>query len=852
MAIETPLLFKPVGDSVDYKGRPVYRFNSGGWKSALFITGVEVAERSAYYGIAGNLITYLTGPLGQSTVTAAENMNVWSGTSWLLPLLGAFIADSFLGRYRTIVVSTLVYVLGLGLLALSAVLPSVRSSDCRSSDTIRSCPPDQVLYLFFFALYLVALGQGGFRPCVQAFGANQFDGQDPEERKAKSALVIFLLGTKTYRYSIRREEKHAFLRIGRVFVATIRNWRITPSAIAFEEEAHRALPHQSSGQLKFLNKALFNPSDLKEDSKVCSLREVEEAKAVLRLVPIWTTCLIYAIVFAQPTTFFTKQARTMDRSISADLEFPAASVQLFIPTTVAVLVAIYDRVFVPVARDLTGEPSGITMLQRMGTGMLLSVLAMAVAALVETKRLKTAQEYGLLDTPNVTIPMSVWWLIPQNILVGASDVFTMIGMQEFFYDQVPTELRSVGLALFLSNIGVGNFLSSFLISIINKATGGDGHDSWFANDLNRAHLDYFYWLLSFLSTSDLWWGLEPNDSFPSYIYLGKTEVYPRKKDSHNKTKLRWLTSGCYGKQTTRKDMPASDQTPDVQTPLLYDIVDGSVDFKGRPVYRSNSGGWRSASFIIGVEVAERFAYYGISSNLITYLTGPLGQSTATAAENVNVWAGMASLLPLLGAFVADSFLGRYRTIIIASLIYILGLGLLTLSAVLPSHAATDCQGTDLPCSPALFQLILFFFALYLVAIGQSGHKPCVQAFGADQFDGLDPQESKAKSSFFNWWYFCMCSGTAVTLLVLNYIQDNLNWGLGFGIPCCVMVIALIIFLLGTKTYRYSVKGEEKSAFLRIGWVFVSSIRNWRTTPSAIAFEEESRGTLPHQSSKQYK
>ncbi|EEF40612.1 oligopeptide transporter, putative [Ricinus communis] len=283
----------------------------------------------------------------------------------------------------------------------------------------------------------------------------------------------------------------------------------------------------------------------------------------------------------------------------------------------------------------------------------------------------------------------------------------------------------------------------------------------------------------------------------------------------------------------------SESTAEAQTPLLYDVVEGSVDYKAGAVFRYNSGGWRSASLII-------------ASNLITYLTGPLGQSTAFAAENVNAWSGTASLLPLLGASIADTFLGRYRTIIVASLIYILGLGLLTLSAVLPS--LSDCPSTKstASCSPNPIQVVLFFSSLYLVALGQGGHKPCVQAFGADQFDGQDPKECKGKSSFFNWWYFCMCGGTLITLWVLNYIQDNLNWGLGFGIPCVMMMIALIIFLLGTKTYRYSVKVEERSAFRRIGRVFLATIRNWQTSSSAIALEEEIRGTLPHQSSEQFK
>ncbi|KAF9625356.1 hypothetical protein IFM89_022132 [Coptis chinensis] len=107
----------------------------------------------------------------------------------------------------------------------------------------------------------------------------------------------------------------------------------------------------------------------------------------------------------QSSTFFTKQGRIMDRSIGSNFKLPAAALQTFISVSVVIFIPIYDRVFVPIARAITEKPAGITMLQRVGCGMFLSVIAMVVAAVVEKKRLQVAIDFGLLDIPTAMVPM---------------------------------------------------------------------------------------------------------------------------------------------------------------------------------------------------------------------------------------------------------------------------------------------------------------------------------------------------------------------------------------------------------------------------------------------------------------
>ncbi|CAL1409923.1 unnamed protein product [Linum trigynum] len=541
-----------VPGSVDHRGRRIRdRSSFGGWRSAAFIIVVEVAERFAYFGISSNLITYLTGPLGESTAAAAANVNAWSGTATLLPVVGAIVADSFLGRYTTIVVASLIYAVGLGLLTLSASLTSETATKSQE-------------VLFFTALYLVAIGQGGHKPCVQAFGADQFDEHHPKESKAKAsffnywycsmaiginvallvvvyvqdnlnwgvgfgipcfsmvvALFTFLLGKSTYRFSSKRvEERNPFLRIGHVIARAFRsrgNHSKVSSGVT-TSEGEEYLSSQSSHQFKFLNKGLFIQRDSTMDEEeqlkqLCSVKDIEMTKQLLRLVPIWFSILAYAVVFAQVSTFFTKQGATLDRTISPNFQIPPASLQFFLGTAIIVFIPLYDRVFVPIASSLTLNPTGITTLQRMGTGMFLSVVSMVVAATIEMRRLRMAK-----DRETVSI-MSIWWLVPQYVVCGVSDVFTIVGLQEFFYEEVPKELKSLGLSFYLGVLGVGSFLSGFLVSVIDEITGGEeGDQGWFADDLDEAHLDYFYWLLA--GISGLW--------FVGYLYFARSYVYREK------------------------------------------------------------------------------------------------------------------------------------------------------------------------------------------------------------------------------------------------------------------------------------------------------------------------------------
>ncbi|KAL8153386.1 hypothetical protein V2J09_011146 [Rumex salicifolius] len=527
--------------SIDGAGTAVSPVPKGGWKAAIFIIVVEMAERFSFYGVTSGLISYLTVVMGEATATAAKNINLWQGVAFICPLFGAFVADSLLGRFRTALFSSLIYLFGLVFLFLSALV----------------IPLKHRRPFFYLSLYILAVGEGGHKPSVQTFAADQFEESTAEQKAAKSsffnwwymgivlgailgiasvffvqknvgwaaafgiptasmalALAIFVAGVRFYRREPLPKGCGPFTKVVQVAVAAVRKRR------AREDDKLGILdgewdPRVGSGarvtvgvrtkKFRFLDKAMVIDeedarSETKDPWRLCTLKQVEEVKQVLRLLPIWITCFPYSIVYAQLFTFFTKQANSMEAPVGpTNLKLPTPYIPLFLSTTLMLgLIVLYDRAFVPFARSLTGHPTGITILQRIGTGQFLSMAVMIVSALVEGKRVNVARAHGLLDNPKATVPLSVWWLLPQYMVLTMAEVFAVVGMQELFYDQMPSGLRSLGAAAYLILVGIGSFVSSGVISIVQAVTSRNHGREWLVDDLNRAHLDGFYWVLSVL------------------------------------------------------------------------------------------------------------------------------------------------------------------------------------------------------------------------------------------------------------------------------------------------------------------------------------------------------------------
>ncbi|XP_061996920.1 protein NRT1/ PTR FAMILY 7.2-like [Rosa rugosa] len=543
--------------AVDWNGRPAIRGRTGSWVAAILILVNQGLATLAFFGVGVNLVLFLTRVLGQDNAEAANNVSKWTGTVYIFSLLGAFLSDAYWGRYKTCAIFQVIFVIGLTLLSLTTYLFLLKPKGCGDEQSPCGDHSNFEFGLFYISIYLIALGNGGYQPTIATFGADQFDEDDPKEGHSKiaffsyfylalnlgslfsntglgyfedkgiwtvgfwastgsagMALILFLCGTPRYRHF--KPQGNPLSRLCHVLVAATRKWKVKITSDGhdlYEEHGKQCSENQSrkilhTRGIKFLDRAAivtsekFNQIDgcAPNPWRLCTVTQVEEVKCVLRLLPIWLCTILYSVVFTQMASLFVEQGAVMKTTISK-FHIPPAGMSSFDILSVATFIFIYRRVLNPLVIRL--RKKGLTELQRMGIGLVIAIMAMLSAGVVECFRLKYARTNCVTTDCESRSSLSIFWQVPQYVLVGASEVFMYVGQLEFFNSQAPDGLKSFGSALCMTSISLGNYVSSLLVTIVMKFSSRDNIFGWIPGNLNKGHLDRFYFLLAALTTADL-------------------------------------------------------------------------------------------------------------------------------------------------------------------------------------------------------------------------------------------------------------------------------------------------------------------------------------------------------------
>ncbi|KAM5288071.1 solute carrier family 15 member 1 [Ctenodactylus gundi] len=210
----------------------------------------------------------------------------------------------------------------------------------------------------------------------------------------------------------------------------------------------------------------------------------------------------------------------------------------------------------------------------------------------------------------------------------------------------------------------------------------------------------------------------------------------------------------------------------------------------------------SIFFIVVNEFCERFSYYGMRAILVLYFRNFIGWDDNLSTAVYHTFVAVCYLTPILGALIADSWLGKFKTIIWLSIVYTIGQGVISVSSI---NDLTDHDHDGTPNSLPV-HVTLSMIGLLLIALGTGGIKPCVSAFGGDQFE--EGQE-KQRNRFFSIFYLAINAGSLLSTIITPILRvqqcgihsQQACYPLAFGVPAALMAVSLIVFVIGSGMYK---------------------------------------------------
>ncbi|KAI3740664.1 hypothetical protein L2E82_31134 [Cichorium intybus] len=488
-----------------------------------------------FAGFAMYLMTnYLTDVWNLSVIHAAGIINIWDGITQALPFVFACFVDAFMGDYYMLVVSSLAYAIGLWFLFMST--PPILGP---CSDYKEECIGHTQKVLFFTALSLIAVGKAGVEVSLKPFIKEQkkkkitIEEEKKEEKKRSCqaagfclmlilvlpgaialplikkswsarfmisciytmiASLLFLTGWRVYKRG--NPEGSPLTTSLRVFVAAARKISQpfpNPTQLYQEDDA------PSTTSLRYLDKAAIMLPGEHHQSKnwmLCSVREVEDTKIHIRMVPMWLTFIVIGIVLSIGNTYFLEQANGLNRKLGR------------IKVPIEIFLVIYQ--FSSSAAELKFNKAKEEAIKKkhapvvgIAATMIYCVLCCITAAKVETRRLHVIRDHGLLEKPDETIPMTIFWLFPQYVLLGFIDGMANASISCFFDQQTPKSMHKYLTHLTKGVLGLGTMASVLAVYIVGKVSERNQKTNWFQPTMNESRFNRYYWVLAALSAVNL-------------------------------------------------------------------------------------------------------------------------------------------------------------------------------------------------------------------------------------------------------------------------------------------------------------------------------------------------------------
>jgi len=401
-----------------------------------YIVGNEACERFSFYGMRSILVIFMINHLKMDPSDSTSVYHLFASAVYLLPLLGAYIADRFAGKYKTIFVLSLVYCLGHLALAL--------------------WENQGGLYL---GLGLIALGSGGIKPCVSAYVGDQFT--DTNKHLLKKVFDVFYWSINFGSFFSTLLIPYLLVKFGSGVAFGIPGVLMAIATVLFwmGRKQYVNLPPmdktESVGFMPILAYTLFHLGQKEKGKSFLDIarakyteEQVEAAKAVASIIKVFFTVSVFWALFDQNGSSWVLQAEKMDLNFMG-MHLEASQIQALNPIMVMLLIPVFGSIIYPGIEKLGIQ---VTPLRKMSVGMLLAAFSFIAVGMLQ----------AMIDAGHV---VSVAWQFIPYLIITCSEVMISITGLEFAYTQAPPSMKSTIMSFWLLTVFVGNLLDAYVARI---------------------------------------------------------------------------------------------------------------------------------------------------------------------------------------------------------------------------------------------------------------------------------------------------------------------------------------------------------------------------------------------------